>query len=343
MAQILITKFSGMAPSISPKLLPEGFGTEVKNLDTRFGDFRPFFTPATVESATAGATLYRFATNSTFITNASDVDYARGPLASDTTERTYYTGDGYPKVTDINAVVRLLGVPKPATEPALIRVIVDELTIDEADSYYKQLAESTKAYMTANMVTTYIGAARTSPWNGSIPSPSTDHLDEVRFDIPYTVVNGVKKPTKEIWRAIFGVGVESDPNTYQAILRARAPSFTFPGLKAKLLTYLDASGAQLFTDAQAQKYVDYITGLISADNDYVKTRAAKLQTLATSFYAEAGGGDGLNEAINAAWVTFYAKAEVITSITKGKNTLAQQLASITSALSTVTTYDYGGS
>lgn len=341
MAQILITKFAGMAPSVSPKLLPEGFGTEVKNLDTRFGDFRPFFTPATVQSATAGQTLYRFATNSTFITSTSDVDYARGPLASDVTERTYYTGDGVPKVTDITLAVRLLGVPKPAFEPVLTRVIVDELTIDEADSYYKQLAEATKSYMTANMVTTYIGATRTSPWNGSIPSPSTDHLDEIRFDIPYTVVNGVKKPTKDIWKAIFGVGVESDPDTYQAILRARAPSFTFPGLKAKLLTYTDASGSQLFTDAQAQKYVDYITGLVSVDNDYVKSRAAKLQTLATSFYTAAGGGDGLNAAINAAWVTFYSKTDVQASITKGKNTLAQQLASITSALSTATTYDYG--
>lgn len=342
MAQILITKFAGMAPSISPKLLPEGFGTDVKNLDTRFGDFRPFFTPATVQSATAGATLYRFATNSTFITNANDVDYARGPLASDTTERTYYSGDGVPKVTDINSVVRTLGVPKSATAAVLTKVVVDELTVDEADTYYKQLAQKALTFISSNLVITYVGAARSAPWNGAIPSPSTSYEDQVRFNIPYTTVNSVKVPTKEIYRSLFGAGVEVDSDTYQAILRARAPSFTVPTLKAEILTYLDAAGATLFTDAQAQKFVDFINNLISSNNDYVKSRAAKLQTLADLFYATAGGGDGLTAAINAAWVAFYNKADVLDSIAKGKNTLAEQLASITAALSTDTTYDFQG-
>ena len=338
MAQILITKFSGMAPSISPKLLPEGFGTEVKNLDTRFGDFRPFYTPATVESATAGATLYRFATNSTFITNVNDVDYARGPLASDTTERTYYTGDGLPKVTDINSVVRTLGVPKSATAAVLTKVVVDELTVDEADTYYKQLAQKALTFISSNLVISYIGAARTAPWNGAIPSPSTSYEDQVRFNIPYTTVNSVKVPTKEIYRSLFGGGVEVDSDTYQAILRARAPSFTVPTLKAEILTYLDASGATLFTDAQAQKFVDFITNLISSNNDYVKSRAAKLQTLADLFYATAGGGDGLTAAINAAWVAFYNKADVLTSIANGKKTLAEQLESLTAILSVDVVY-----
>jgi hypothetical protein len=343
MAQILITKFAGMAPSVSPKLLPEGFGTEVKNLDTRFGDFRPFFTPATVQSATAGQTLYRFATNSTFITNANDVDYARGPLASDVTERTYYSGDGVPKVTDINSVVRTLGVPKSATAAVLTKVVVDELTVDEADTYYKQLAQKALTFISSNLVVSYAGAARTAPWNGSIPSPSTSYEDQVRFNIPYTTVNSVKVPTKEIYRSLFGTGVEVDADNYQAILRARAAIATVPTLKAEILTYVDAAGATLFTDAQAQKFVDFINNLITTNNDYIKTRSAKLQTLADLFYATAGGGDGLNAAINAAWVAFYNKADVLASIAKGKNTLAEQLASITTAMSTATTYNYGGS
>lgn len=342
MAQILITKFSGMAPSISPKLLPEGFGTEVKNLDTRFGDFRPFFTPATVESATAGATLYRFATNSTFITNANDVDYARGPLASDTTERTYYTGDGAPKVTDTSLVIRTLGVPKSTTAAVLTKVAVDELTIDEADTYYKQLSQKLLTYINSNLTVAYVGAARTAPWDGAIPSPSTSYEDQVRFNIPFTTVNGVKTPTKEVYKALFGSGVEVDADNYQAIFRARTVSFTVSNLKAEILTYVDASGAALLNDAQAQKFVDYFTNITSPNSDYVKTRTTKLQTLANSFYAAAGGGDGLSAAINAGWVNFYNKADVLASIAKGKNTLAEQLASITTALSTATTYDYQG-
>jgi hypothetical protein len=342
MAQILITKFAGMAPSISPKLLPEGFGTEVKNLDTRFGDFRPFFTPATVQSATAGATLYRFATNSTFITNANDVDYARGPLASDTTERTYYSGDGVPKVTDINLVVRTLGVPKSTTAAVLTKVVVDELTTDEASTYYIQLGEKLKTFISKNLVVTYIGATRTGVWVGAIPSPSTNYEDQLRANVPYTIVNGVKTPTKEIWKALFSEGVESDPDNYQAILRARAAAATFPTLKAELLTYLDAAGSQLFTDAQAQTFVDYVNNLASPNNDYIKKRSEKLQALADQFVASVTGGDGISNAINAAWVNFYNKADVLASITKGKNTLAEQLASITVVLSTDTTYDFQG-
>ena len=342
MAQILITKFAGMAPSVSPKLLPEGFGTEVKNLDTRFGDFRPFFTPATVQSATAGTTLYRFATNSTFITNTSDVDYARGPLASDLTERTYYTGDGLPKVTDITLAVRTLGVPKPIVSASLSKVVVDELTTDEANTYYIQLSERIKTFISKNLVVTYIGATRTGVWTGAIPSPSSNYEDQLRANVPYTIVNGVKTPTKEIWKALFNEGVESDPDNYQAILRARAAAATFPTLKSELLSYLDAAGNQLFTDAQAQKYVDYVNDLASPNNNYIKTRSEKLQALADQFVATATGGDGISNAINAAWVNFYNKADVLTSITKGKNTLGEQLASITSALSTTTTYDYGG-
>ena len=327
-----------MAPSISPKLLPEGFGTEVKNLDTRFGDFRPFFTPATVESATAGATLYRFATNSTFITNANDVDYARGPLASDSTERTYYTGDSAPKVTDTSLVIRTLGVPKSATAAVLTKVAVDELTIDEADTYYKQLAQKLLTFISSNLTVAYVGAARTAPWNGAIPSPSTSYEDQVRFNIPYTTVNGVKVPTKEIYRSLFGSGVEVDADNYQAIFRGRTVSFTVSNLKAELLTYVDASGAALLNDAQAQKFVDYFNNLTSPNNDYVKTRTTKLQALADSFYAEAGGGDGLTAAINAAWVAFYNKADVLAAISSGKNTLAQQLESLTSTLSADVVY-----
>lgn len=340
MPQILITKFAGMAPSISPKLLPEGFGTEVKNLDTRFGDFRPFYAAATVQSATAGATLYRFATNSSFITNTNDVDYARGPLASDTTERTYYTGDGAPKVTDITLAVRPLGVPKASLAPTITRVVVDELSTEEAETYYKQLGAKVLAYMNANRTLTYIGAARTAPWNGTIPTPSTSYEDQVRFTIPSSTVNGVKTPTKEIYKSLFGTGVEVDADNYAAILRARAPSYAFPNLKSILLTYTDAAGATLFTDAQAQKFVDFISDLVSVNNDYVKTRSAKLQSLADQFYAAASGGDGLNSAINAAWVNFYSQTAVTDAITKGKNTLAQNLLNMTNTLSSPTTYNY---
>jgi len=108
------------------------------------------------------------------------------------------------------------------------------------------------------------------------------------------------------------------------------------------LTYVDAAGATLFTDAQAQKFVDFVNNVVTSNNDYIKTRAAKLQTLADLFYATAGGGDGLTAAINAAWVAFYNKADVLAAIASGKKTLAEQLESITLALSTAVTYEVAG-
>ena len=109
-------------------------------------------------------------------------------------------------------------------------------------------------------------------------------------------------------------------------------------MKAEILTYVDAAGATLFTDAQAQKFVDFINNLITTNNDYIKTRSAKLQTLADLFYATAGGGDGLTAAINAAWVAFYNKADVLAAIASGKKTLAEQLESLTATLSADVVY-----
>ena len=63
-------------------------------------------------------TIYRFGqdtpgdTNYWFTWN-DHVHVVKGPIAGDTTERTYYTGDGYPKVT--NNAVALTAVPYPST------------------------------------------------------------------------------------------------------------------------------------------------------------------------------------------------------------------------------------
>jgi hypothetical protein len=61
------------------------------------------------------------------MTWATDVNVARGQIAGDTTERTYYTGDGVPKVTDATLcstggtnypnAAWTLGLPKPVASP----------------------------------------------------------------------------------------------------------------------------------------------------------------------------------------------------------------------------------
>ncbi|NYW24490.1 hypothetical protein C6506_28775, partial [Escherichia coli] len=96
------------------------------------GDLRPWRNPATVATVPAGRqTIYRMGRDV-----ASDANYwlswtgvvhaVRGFDTADTTERTYYTGDGAPKVTDNTIALasapyptasRPLGLPAPASAP----------------------------------------------------------------------------------------------------------------------------------------------------------------------------------------------------------------------------------
>jgi hypothetical protein len=73
--------------------------------------------------------IHRFASNFWFHWTA-DVNAVRGPVAGDTQERTYFTGDGVPKVTDASIatsgggtdypnVSYTLGVPAPGTTPTV--------------------------------------------------------------------------------------------------------------------------------------------------------------------------------------------------------------------------------
>jgi len=128
--------FAGANLALHPLLLPEGVGVESLNQKPGRGDLRPWNEPLDVATVASGTkTIYRMGRDV-----ANDADYwlewstrvnvARGFIASDTTERTFWTGDGSPKWTDNSiglgsapypdaAGVRILGVPKPNADPTL--------------------------------------------------------------------------------------------------------------------------------------------------------------------------------------------------------------------------------
>jgi hypothetical protein len=134
MPVLRLSGFLGENRAVHPMLLPEGVGTASRNQKPGRGDLRPWKNPNTVATVPAGrATLYRMGRDV-----ASDTQYwlswtgtvhaVRGFDASDTTERTYYTGDGAPKVTDNTLALtsppyptanRPLGLPAPATAPTV--------------------------------------------------------------------------------------------------------------------------------------------------------------------------------------------------------------------------------
>lgn len=130
MTVIRVTGFLGENRALQPRLLNESVGTVSRNQKPGRGDLRPWRQPSTVATVPSGiGTIYRMgrdvASDSNYWLSWPGVVHAvRGFDAEDTTERTYYTGDGAPKVTDNTMALssapyptasRPLGLPAPAS------------------------------------------------------------------------------------------------------------------------------------------------------------------------------------------------------------------------------------
>lgn len=136
MRPITINAFLGANTADDDLLLAEGVGVASLNQRPGFADLRPWNQPgaavATVPASPQRQTIYRMgqgvASESDYWLGWSGVVHAvTGFDADDTTERTYYSGDGAPKWTDnvmglaggppYPQASRTLGVPAPATAP----------------------------------------------------------------------------------------------------------------------------------------------------------------------------------------------------------------------------------
>lgn len=127
------TQFSGIRPKVDPRLLPEGNAQVAENVDTDRGGLRPLRGTRDVMALakTNVLTIYRFGRALASETKhwfhwTMDVDVVKGPIADDTDERTYWTGDGPPKYTTASLGVagtnlptasRPLGVSAPTQAP----------------------------------------------------------------------------------------------------------------------------------------------------------------------------------------------------------------------------------
>lgn len=109
MAGVKIEKFLGIAPKISPELLPNTAGQIAVNCKLYSGDLIPY--PQPVVTANTGRTgtirtLYALRDPDTeeleWLSWPTDVDIARLATDEDQEQRFYYTGDGKPKVSNYN-------------------------------------------------------------------------------------------------------------------------------------------------------------------------------------------------------------------------------------------------
>lgn len=183
MSVIRLEKFNGMAPSANPEYIRDDLAVFAKNVDLRFQDLRPLKTPQFVASAAAGSTLYKFSGSSTFITKSGDVNFVRGQIPTDSTERTYYTGDGAPKVTDLTLAVRTLGVPSPAAAPVCTKNTVQSFTVDDSVAARSAVPATLAKLIKATLVWTYKGlpdadltdlvAVSSRPWEFDVARPGS--------------------------------------------------------------------------------------------------------------------------------------------------------------------------
>ncbi len=135
MTPIIIAGFLGEASALDPHSLPESVGVASRNQhpDSK-GDGRSWHEPVTVPSVAIGPsskTIYRLGRDiqnesERWLSWATPVSVTRGFDATDSTERTYFTGDGSPKWTNnvigagappYPSAVRELAVPAPTVAP----------------------------------------------------------------------------------------------------------------------------------------------------------------------------------------------------------------------------------
>lgn len=150
MAVITLAGFAGENRAIHPKLLPDAVGVVSRNQKPGRGDLRSWKQPTSVASVPGGRqTIYRMgrdvnSDSQYWLSWPGIVHAVRGFDADDTTERTYYTGDGAPKVTDNTMALtsapyptanRPLGIPAPASAP-LISVDTGDYTGDTETYFY---------------------------------------------------------------------------------------------------------------------------------------------------------------------------------------------------------------
>lgn len=135
MAGFFLPDFAGMMPRVSARLLEPNRAQDAINAELFSGELKAFRDLATIVTPTKVGTkqsIYRFGQD---VANEAlywfhwlvDVDVARGPVNNDAAERTYWTGETEPRVTDNSIALTggtdypmawyKLGVPKPVNAP----------------------------------------------------------------------------------------------------------------------------------------------------------------------------------------------------------------------------------
>ena len=145
MPAVKITKFLGIAPKLSPELLPETVAQIAANVKLYSGDLIPVSLPTrklTLAKGTGVKSIYPMNDGLggfNWLHWLTDVDVARVPLDNNTLQRVIYTGDSEPRVTNYPLATTgsgtaypyayyTLGLPTPLVAPTATAVSFSTLT-----------------------------------------------------------------------------------------------------------------------------------------------------------------------------------------------------------------------
>lgn len=132
----------GEAPRISPRFLKPNYAQSAINCKLQSGELRPWNGTTVANTPSKVGTkksIYLFA-DTYWLHWLEEVDITKGFVAGDTSERTYFTGQDYPRVTDNTLALTgggtdypinsyRLGMPAPASAPS-VSCVDDMVTYD---------------------------------------------------------------------------------------------------------------------------------------------------------------------------------------------------------------------
>jgi hypothetical protein len=218
MTVIALRTFSGMNQGVNPEILPDDAAQNALNTKLIYGDLRPWKVPLTIATPTKAGTkqtIYRFGENGTdesqyWFSWTTDVNIVRAPIDNDTTERTYYTGDGYPKVTNATRALTggtdypvnyyRLGVPPPNTSTmiaAVSGVATDATSVAYSTSYVLTYVSSQGEESAPSDPTTIVSYKKGQ-------TVTLTNIPAGTFRSPYNAWSNVDVATKRIYRSNSG-------------------------------------------------------------------------------------------------------------------------------------------
>ena len=133
MAYFKNIRFSGIAPGVAPRLLAEQFGQTAQNIDFESGRLVPTKQDTDTYTLQSGnrRSIYFYRDTNWLEWPNEGVSVVPGPIANDTNERLYYTGDDYPRVGTVTSMITgssgypavsyRLGVPAPSAAPSIAK------------------------------------------------------------------------------------------------------------------------------------------------------------------------------------------------------------------------------